>query len=226
MSGNLEVPADDQRESLDGTQRLLFREIVRGVPLRQALAQVIAALERDCPEVMASVLLVEGNRLRFAAGPTLPDGYNRAMDRVPIGEGFGSSGTAVHRGEPVLVADIQTDTLWVNYREIAARYGLSACWSIPIASASTARVLGTFTIYHRDPRLPRTDELRLVHSFAELAALAIEYDHMRSALADSERRFRELVDDLVVTFSKPCDLGDVLRFLRTACPESSNHPPT
>ena len=196
MAGEVEVPAGDQHESLDGTQRALFHEIVRGMPLRQTLAQVIAALERRCPEVMASVLLIEGNRLRLAAAPSLPDGYNRAMDRVPIGEGFGSSGTAVHRGESVIVADIQTDPLWVNYREIAARYGLRACWSIPIASPSTAKVLGTFTIYHRDPRPPRQDERRLVHGFAELAVLAIEYDQMRGALADSERRFRELVDEL------------------------------
>jgi PAS domain S-box-containing protein len=196
MLGDVESRADQQQhESLDGMQRALLHEIVRGTPLRQTLDRMVAALERACPEVMAAVLLAEGNRLRLAVGPSLPDGYNRAMDRLPIGDGFASSGTAAHRGEPVMVADIQSDPLWASYREIAARYGLAACWSLPLPGPSDG-VLGTFTVYHRDPRLPRPDEVRLVSRFAELAALAIECERMRSALADSERRFRDLVDDL------------------------------
>jgi PAS domain S-box-containing protein len=195
MLGSVGPDRGPQHEATEGTQQALLQAILRGTPLRQTLERLIAALEHACPEVMASVLLVEDNRLRLAAGPSLPDGYNRAMDRVPIGEGFASSGTAAHRGEPVMVADIQADALWTNYREIAARYGLAGCCAFPLPSP-TNQVLGTFTIYHREPRLPRPDELRLVFSCAELAAVAVEYERMRDALADSDRRFRELVDDL------------------------------
>jgi len=44
MSGEVEGPAEEQHESHD---------------LRDTLAQLIAALEGRCPEVMASVLLIE-----------------------------------------------------------------------------------------------------------------------------------------------------------------------
>ncbi len=60
-----------------------------------------------------------------------------------IGEGVGSCGTAAYRREPVLVADIQTDPLWTDFRELAAEHGLRACWSTPIF-ATGGRLIGTF----------------------------------------------------------------------------------
>ena len=50
----------------------------------------------------------------------------------------------------MIVADIATDPLWDDYRDLAAAAGLAACWSVPILDSDGA-VLGTFAIYHRQP---------------------------------------------------------------------------
>jgi hypothetical protein len=66
-----------------------------------------------------------------------------AIDGLPIGPAVGSCGTAAWRQEPVIVQDIATDPLWAEYRDLALRHGLRACWSMPILSAA-GQVLGTF----------------------------------------------------------------------------------
>jgi PAS domain S-box-containing protein len=173
----------------------VLQSIARGEPLRQTLELLARGIEGCTTGLKASVLLVEGRRLRFGAGPSLPDEYNRAADGVPVGEGFGSCGTAAHRRKQVIVSDIQSDSLWKNYREIARRYGLGACWSTPILDAA-GEALGTFALYYGEPRQPEAEELRLVGDFAQLAGIAIERQRTIEALRQSERNFGSLVDDL------------------------------
>jgi len=80
-------------------QRTIIDSIARGEPLRQTLDRLALAIEGCTEGLLASVLLVEGSRLRVAAGPSLPQEYNRASDGVPVGEGFGSCGTAAYSPE-------------------------------------------------------------------------------------------------------------------------------
>ena len=42
----------------------------------------------------------------------------------------------------LVVAEIATDKLWADFKELASTHGLAACWSQPIVS-SHGRVLGT-----------------------------------------------------------------------------------
>jgi signal transduction histidine kinase/PAS domain-containing protein len=176
-------------------ERTLLRDMASSLPLAQILEHLVRIVESRAPGLMGSVLLLEGGRLKVGAAPSLPEGYSRAADDHPVGEGFGSCGTAAHRGQLVVVEDIQTDPLWKNYREIARRYGLGACWSMPIIGSDT-RVLGTFTLYYSRPRRPRPDELELIRDFSSLAALAVEYHRTRQALREGQREFIDLVDDL------------------------------
>lgn len=48
--------------------------------------------------------------------------------------------------EPVIVEDIATDPLWNDYREVALRHDLRACWSTPIFDTQ-GLMLGTFAMY-------------------------------------------------------------------------------
>jgi PAS domain S-box-containing protein len=176
-------------------QRAVLQSIASGAPLRETLTILTQQIERCTVGLKATVMLVEGRRLRSAAGPSLPEEYNRVADGIPIGEGFGSCGTAAHRGKQVIVRNIQEDPLWKNYRDIAQRYGLSACWSTPILSAR-GEVLGTFALYYGEPRNPEPEELRLVQELSLLAAIAIERQRAGESLDESERRFGELIEGL------------------------------
>ncbi len=189
--------APELSSKLLATQSSLLSDIVNGVTLRDALEHLVLSMERLAPGTKASVLLAEGNRLWLGAAPSLPCAYNRVVDGMPIGEGLGSCGTSAHRGELVAVEDIQTDPLWKNYRDIARRHGLAACWSAPIVGRSR-RVLGTFAVYYEEPRRPRPDELWLLREFSALAGIAVDYHRMEDQLRVSQSGFRTLVDELDV----------------------------
>jgi GAF domain-containing protein len=123
---------------------------------------------------LASVLLLEGKGLYHVAGPHLPARYQQAVNGLEIGPAVGSCGTAAFCGHPIYVSDISTDPLWARFTDIVAlalEAGLRACWSMPIMSAG--RVLGTFAIYHREPRAPTLAERSLIAEAARSAALLL-----------------------------------------------------
>jgi PAS domain S-box-containing protein len=178
-------------------QTLFLDDIAKGIPLRTTLEHLILGIEVLAQGLKGSVLLAEGGRLRFGAAPNLPDAYNSAVDGVVIGEGFGSCGTAAHRGQLVIVEDVSSDPLWKNYRDIARRHRLAACWSMPLFGRS-GELLGTFALYYDEPRRPTSAELNVVQGFARLAGIAIEQSRQDQKLREAERGLRDLVEDLDV----------------------------
>jgi PAS domain S-box-containing protein len=143
--------------------------------LPQILERLVRAIEEFVPDMKGSVLLLDadGKRLRHGSAPSLPDDYNRAVDGLVIGPRVGSCGTAAYEKRLVIVEDIQTDPLWADYRDLAAKHGLRACWSQPIIDHE-GTVLGTFALYYGQPRKPSEAELGLIITAANIAGIAIK----------------------------------------------------
>ena len=175
------------------SQKRAIEHLALGSSLRELLQHLCLAVETGSADIRASVLILEAGRLRHAMAPSLPEDYCRAIDGVEIGPAVGSCGTAAFRGEQVVVSDIAVDPLWENYRSLALDHELAACWSTPILSRS-GDVLGTFAIYSRRPQTPTEEDLRQSEAFSQIAAVAIEREQAESALDESERRFRAVVN--------------------------------
>ena len=155
-------------------QNLVLELIARGESLYQVLDTLLRVIQLQCPGMLASILLLDadGSHVRHGAAPDLPEDYVRAIDGSPIGPQEGSCGTAAFTRKPVIVGDIATDPLWNDYRAVALRNDLRACWSTPIFD-STRQVLGTFAMYFRAPGLPNQGHLRLIDISTHIAAIAI-----------------------------------------------------
>jgi len=117
--------------------------------------------------------LLDGDRLRHGGAPSLPKAYTDAIDGAVIGPTAGSSGTAAYRGQHVIAADVATDPLWADYRELALLHGLRACWSTPIFAPGGA-VIATFAMYCREPRSPSPRDQHIVEQIKHLASIAIQ----------------------------------------------------
>ncbi len=185
-------------ERLMAEHRALVEQIARRAPLAEVLDGMARCIEALAPhEVLVSVLLADpdGRHLRHGAAPSLPDFYNEAIDGIATGDGVGSCGTAAHRRQPVIVTDIATDPYWADFRDLAERAELAACWSTPIL-ARDGDLLGTFAMYHRTPRVPQDSDLAFARVFAGTAALAIERHHSEQAQLAAEARAKEAHDDL------------------------------
>ncbi len=164
-------------------EQRIFERVAEGAPLTTILRDLAIAIEEQSPPTIVSIHLLDpdGGRVRHGAAPSLPEAYSRAIDGALIGPNAGSCGTAAFLKRPVLVSDIETDTRWDDYRELARASGLRACWSTPIL-ATDNRALGTFALYYREPRAPTERDLSLIARATHIAGIAIQRRELEEEL--------------------------------------------
>jgi len=150
-------------ESLLSAEKRTLEMIASGAGLADILENLCNTIDAQVPNTISSILLMDpdGKQLRRAAGTRVPGGWAEAIDPVKIGPCVGSCGTAAFLKKQVIVSDIASDPLWVDFRDLALRNGLRAAWSQPLIS-KTDEVLGTFCMYYAEPRSPTGSDLELI----------------------------------------------------------------
>jgi PAS domain S-box-containing protein len=186
------IDIDDRKraESLLAAEKRILEMVTKGDSLAEILDSLCRLVEELAKGVLASVLLVDGNRLRHGGAPSLPKAYTDAVNGAAIGPSAGSCGTAAYRGEPVIVEDIATDPLWADYRELALPHSLHACWSTPVFS-SQRKVIATFAMYYREPRRPTQRDQEIIDQVTHLAGVAIQKKLALEKLQRSEAYLAE-----------------------------------
>jgi PAS domain S-box-containing protein len=188
----MDVSDRKRAEGLLSGEKRLLEMVARGDSLAQILDSLCLLVEEQTPDVLASILLMDANgkQLRHGGAPSLPKAYTNAIDGSEIGPSVGSCGTAAYFGKQVIVSDITSDPLWVNFRELASTYSLRACWSTPIFSAE-GKVIGTFALYYREPRSPSLSDQEIIGQITHLAGVAIQHKLAEDALRRSESYLAE-----------------------------------
>src|ERR1700686_3519870 len=194
-------PSPTQTLSSEGVLDAL-KMILTDAPLNDVLHSVALLIDAHSEGMLCTIYLLDedGLRLRFAAGPKLPDAYRVATDGVHIGPEVGSCGAAAYLRKPVFVADVMTHPHFASFRDLIAQTGMRASWSSPIISHDS-KVLGTFGMFYREVRQPGPAEIQLIEDAARIAGIAIERDRSKSALTfalekikKSEAELRQIVD--------------------------------
>ena len=161
-SGAFKIEGEKKEEEFRFGQSKILQKLAANAPLSEILERLVLLIEAQAPGMLCSVLLLseDGDHVRHGAAPSLPPEYVQAIDGSAIGPKHGSCGTAMYRGESVVVTDILNDPLWEDYRDLAVANGLRACWSTPILSGR-GKVLGSFAMYYREPHTPSGEEAGL-----------------------------------------------------------------
>jgi PAS domain S-box-containing protein len=191
-AGDAAEQSSQQNAELLRAQNQALERVVQGAPLADTLDRLLRVIEAQCPGMLASILMLdgEGTRVRHVASPSLPGSFTGALDGQSIGPRAGSCGTAAFRREPVIVEDIAADPLWEPYRAVARAHDLAACWSTPIFDAER-RVLGTFALYFREPGRPTPFHWQLIDLSTHVAAVAIVHDRESRELRRRETQLAE-----------------------------------
>jgi PAS domain S-box-containing protein len=188
----MDITERKRAEALLAGEKRLLEMVARGDSLAEILDSLCLLVEEQASDVFASILLLDSNgkQLWHGGAPSLPKAYTDAINGIVIGPFAGSCGTAAHRGKQVIVSDIASDPLWVDYRELAVAHSLRACWSTPVLSAE-GKVIGTFAMYYREPRSPGPRDQEIIAQITHLAGVAVQRKLAEDALRQSQAYLAE-----------------------------------
>src|ERR1700739_4805200 len=201
---NTDIEDRKRAEALLAAEKRTLEMIASGASLAEILESLCETIDGQTRNIKSAVMLMDadGMHLRHAAGPRLPQGWIDAITPLKIGPAIGSCGSAAFLKQRVIVSDIATDPLWVDYRDAALSYGLRAAWSQPLLSKNQD-VLGTFGMYYTEPRIPSETDLRLIEGAGHIAIIAIEGERTQVALRsafeevrNSEKKLRKIIDTI------------------------------
>ncbi len=177
-------------KELDQLERnVLEKNALSYYTLEEVLDEFILGLEQIFPDMICSLMKVVDDRVYCWSSRSLPQAYLELINGAPIGPRAGSCGTAAFLKSGVLVADISTDFRWEDYKSAALPYGLQACWSHPIISASD-KVLATFAIYYKKKKSPEPMELDFIDRSSKILAIILENHENIQSLKESDQRFQ------------------------------------
>ena len=182
--------------------------LARGASLKTIFEKIIQDFETQHPPSLCSLLLLDQNGRHLIEGvaPSLPESYNQAIDKLEVGVGVGSCGTAAATGKRVIVEDIQNHPHWKPYKSLAAEADLGSCWSEPILNNNN-KVLGTFAIYHPQPSKPSQAQIEQIEQVAHLASIVIERTRYRQASELAALVYRHTSEAMMVTDENSCILA-------------------
>ena len=191
----VDISERKRTEALLASEKVVLEMIASGDSLDCVLDAVCRTVETQGEGLLASILLVEGDRLRAAVAPSLPQEFMAALADLAVSPGGSCCGVAAYRRQPVFVDDVADDPRWTADRALALHHGLRACWAVPVLDAAGA-VLAIVATYHRAPRAPSEDDRRLIERAVRLAGIAVERVRASDALRVSEQRYRTLVTNI------------------------------
>lgn len=114
--------------------------------------------------------------------------------------GRGPVGTAIRTGKSCVIRDVLTDPAFMPWRANAIKHGFGSVVSFPLAQ--DGKFFGALSIYAADPDAFDVEEVSLLKELAGeleygICALRLRAEHSKSesSLLESERKYRELVEN-------------------------------
>ena len=183
-------------ETLQQAELSILEMIAQNKPQKDIFEQLCLAMEKQASkDAYASVLLVDKDKihLNLGAAPSFSKKVQRALDGLTIGQCQGSFAAAVFRKAPVFVSNVQTDPLWVDFREFTKMHHIESCWSMPFFS-ETGEVLGSFALTQSVSAKPTKSDKRVMKVAAQLAVIAIERFQAHQSLITSDAKFSKALE--------------------------------
>lgn len=165
--------------------------ISSGRPLQCIYDLITSAVDILLPQTRSSIVVIRDGLMRCVSAPGLSPEFCQVIEGIGVSETSGSCGAAVFRKRTVISTDIERDGEWACHREVARRFKIAACWSVPVIDSS-GRVQATFGLYYDKPRSPSTDDLVFIERISQFLRVAIERTDQLTQLKANEERFRQV----------------------------------
>jgi len=202
---------NETKEGLD--QQTAISEILRviaGSPgdVRPMLDAVAERALNLCGAAQATIVLVDGDALKFAAAfgstRTLHEGETMPLTRGSV------AGRAVIDGTPVQVEDLESvpEEDFPVGRELQRRVGHHTALAVPLLREN--RAIGAIQLWRMEIRAFSDSQIALVKTFADQAAIAIENVRLFNQTKEALEQQTAVAEILRVISSSPTDVQPVL----------------
>ncbi len=183
-----ETISPGQIEGILKGQSHVLELLASGKSLTETLDSLVTILESQLIHSRCSILILDKTGQYFSKGasPSLPSTYCDAIDGLPVGPNIGPCAMAAFKNEIVIIENIETETRWPGFKELALSHNLKACWSTPIRSFE-GKVIGTLCPYYEKPFEPTENEFQMVKHAAYLAGIAIQLKQGDEVLQEKNR---------------------------------------
>ncbi|MBK6265751.1 PAS domain S-box protein [Marivirga sp. S37H4] len=166
---------------------VMEQSMATNIEIREVLETYIHGLQLLFPGMKASIMEIRESKLQNLISPSLPKAYIEAISGEEIGPNGGSCGTAAFLKQKVIVVDIQNDERWSNYKELALKYQLGACWSQPIFNIE-GEVIATIANYYSEPRTPTEKEEHCIERAQRLISIIFQkFSYLEKIQQSNER---------------------------------------
>ncbi|MHB2021121.1 MAG: SpoIIE family protein phosphatase [Candidatus Xenobia bacterium] len=198
LAAEHEVGERRQMEALLAAEKQALEQVAQGAPLGEALEVLIGVVERQSPDMVAAIFLLDdsGRQLRLGAAPHLPATYIAAIDGVPIDASAGWCARAAHERQIVVVPEVEAYPS-LETRELGLKHGFHACWVSPIIG-SRGELLGTMGVYYHHHREPSPSDLSLFQRAVHVARIAIEHHRAARDLMAERTLLQAVLEQLPV----------------------------
>lgn len=201
---SLEDITERKRTELNlSAHREVLEMLAKGKDLEQVLRFLAHSMQSQSQGTFLVAIRLMVDDFEYVAAPDLPPSLQRAP------------GVDVASPEPIIVSDFSEESRWPKFAAEAISVGLRGCFITPILSIDQ-KILGTFTIYYRDPRNPSPADWQLVDVVTRTLAIAIERKHVEEKLTQVLKREQEArADAETANHTKDAFLATLSHELRT-----------
>ncbi len=180
-----------QKKKIEALEEV-SKAIVSDLYLEDILKLIVLVTAEVMDSNICSLLLLneKGDRLDIRATQAVSEAY---LNKPSVRLGEGVAGLVAQSDQPIQVWDVKSDPRYLN-KEVAEQEGLCSLLSVPMSVKG--RVIGVLNCYTSSPREFTPDDVSLLITVANQAAVAIENTELlvKTRIVQEELEVRKLVD--------------------------------
>ncbi len=210
--------AEQERRRFASTLQEIARIINSALDPNQVFPQVLLQLERLVEYDSASIMVVDGDRLRLVAARGFQDNDGILGHTLPVDEGL-LTGQVLKTGQPMVIENVQRNPGWVMANGLAESSQIRGWIGAPLIVREHA--VGVLNVdSHREGAYAQ-EEVDVVSAFADVAATAVAN---ATLFAQSQRQVRALavLSETARVVTASLNLDEVLERILTQTIQTLN----